>query len=223
MSNTVLIIGESGVGKSTSIRNLDPKETFIINVLGKPMPFMGGKKNYINCDKDNPSGNHVATDKTEVIKGLIMAVNDRRPEIKTLIIDDFNYTMTNEFMRQALIKGFDKFSLIAQNAWSIINCLNATRDDLDCFVLMHSDTDQDGKSKPMTIGKLINDKVKLEGMVTTCLHALIIDGEYKFLTQNDGCHMSKSPYGMFKDGLIDNDLTYVKQQLRKYLNEDINS
>jgi ABC-type dipeptide/oligopeptide/nickel transport system ATPase component len=223
MSNTVLIIGESGSGKSTSIRNLDPSTTFIINVLGKPLPFMGGKKNYVNCDKDNPFGNYVATDNTNTIKGLIMAVNDRRPEIKTLIVDDFNYTMTNEFMRQALTKGFDKFSLIAQNAWSIINCLNSTRDDLDCFVLMHSDTDQDGKSKPMTIGKLINDKVKLEGMVITCLHALIIDGEYKFLTQNDGCHMSKSPYGMFKDGLIDNDLTYIKQQLRKYLNEDVNS
>lgn len=221
MSNTVLIIGESGAGKSTSIKNLDPKETFIINVLGKPLPFIGGKKNYVTCNSENPTGNHVVTDNCNMIKSLIMAVNDRRPEIKTLIIDDFNYTMTNEFMRQALVKGFDKFSLIAQNAWSILSCLNTTRDDLDCFVLMHSDTDQDGKSKPMTIGKLINDKVKLEGMVTICLHALIVDGEYKLLTQNDGFHMAKSPHGMIKEGLIDNDLVYIKQQLRKYLNEDI--
>lgn len=221
MSNTVLIIGESGSGKSTSLKNLDPKETFIINVLGKPLPFVGARKNYKNCDKDNPNGNHVATDNSATIKGLIMAVNDRRPEIKTLVIDDFNYTLTNEFMRQALVKGYEKFSVLGQNAWSILNCLNQTRDDLDCFVISHSDIDQNGKSKPKTIGKMIDEKVCLEGMVTICFHSLIIEGQYKFLTQNDGCHTAKSPHGMFKDALIDNDLVYVKEQIRKYLNEDI--
>lgn len=222
MSNTILIIGESGVGKSTSLKNLDPKSTFIINVLGKPLPFLGARKNYVNCDKDNPTGNQLSTDNTGLIKSLISAINNKRPEIKTLIIDDFNYIMTNEFMRQALTKGYDKFSLIAQNAWSIINELNQTRDDLDCFVISHSETDSSGKSKPKTIGKMIDEKVCLEGMVTTCLHALIIDGYHKFLTQNDGCHMAKSPFGMFKDTLIDNDLSLVKEKMKEYLNQDIN-
>lgn len=221
MSNTVLIIGESGIGKSSSIRTLDPNSTFIINVLGKPLPFKNAKKNYTVCSKDKPDGNTVSTDNTSEIKAYINAVNTRKPNIKTLIIDDFNYTLTNDFMKNAMTKGYDKYTLIAQNAWSIFNDLNKTRDDLDCFVLMHSDTNNDGKSIPMTIGKLINDKIKLEGMVTVCLHALIIDGEHKFLTQNDNTHMAKSPLGMFDKQLIDNDLNYVKQKIQEYLNEDI--
>lgn len=222
MSNTVLIIGESGSGKSTSIRNLDPSTTFIINVLDKPLPFKGARKQYISCNKENPQGNYASSDDSLVIKKLIMAINERRQEIKTIIIDDFNYVLTNEFMRQALVKGYEKFSLLGQNAWSIINELNKTRSDLDCFLISHSQFDDHGKSKPKTIGKMIDDKVCLEGMVTICLHSLIIDGQYKFLTQNDGSHTSKSPFGMFENKLIDNDLLYVKDKIHQYLDEDIN-
>lgn len=222
MSNTVLIIGESGSGKSTSIRNLDPLTTYIINVLDKPLPFRGARRNYLLCNKDNPEGNYSSTDDASKIKSLILAISDRRSDIKTLIIDDFNYVITNEFMRQALVKGYEKFSVLGQNAWSIINALNQTRDDLDCFLISHSQIDEHGKSKPKTIGKMIDEKVCLEGMVTVCLHSLIIDGQYKFLTQNDGHHTAKSPFGMFETKLIDNDLIFIKEKIHQYLNEDIN-
>lgn len=222
MSNAIFIIGESGTGKSTSIRNLDEKTTFIINVLDKPLPFKGARKNYLLCTKDNPEGNYAATDDTMKIKSLINAINERRLDIKTLIIDDFNYILTNEFMRQALVKGYEKFSVLGQNAWSIINTLNKTRPDLDCFLISHSQFDEHGKSKPKTIGKMIDEKVCLEGMTTICLHSLIVDGKYKFLTQNDGVHSAKSPFGMFENSLIDNDLLYVKEKINQYLDEDIN-
>src|SRR5665213_393234 len=102
MSNASLIIGESGTGKSTSIRNLNPSETFIINVLNKPLPFKGYKSFYTKISADAKTGNYYSSDDYQRIEQLIKKVNAERPEIKTLIIDDFQYLMANEFMRRAL-------------------------------------------------------------------------------------------------------------------------
>ena len=220
MSNTTLIIGESGTGKSTSLRNLDPKETFVINVLDKPLPFRGYKAHYKPMTKSNPEGNYYATDDFNLLLRCINAVNERI-EIKNLIIDDFQYIMGNEFMRRALEKGFDKFSDIAQHAWSIIKALTQTRSDLYCFVLSHSDSDAQGRMKCKTIGKMLDDKITLEGMFTIILHTQIVDGEYRFLTQNNGTHIAKSPLYMFEDKLIDNDLQMVRKKMIEYFNEDV--
>lgn len=221
MSNTILVIGESGVGKSTSIKSLNPEETFIINVLGKMLPFKSANKAYKPFNKENPTGNIYSTDNADTIKRLIASVDKNRPEIKNLIIDDYQYVMCNEYMNKALEKGFDKFSLIGQNAWSIIQRLTETRNDLFCFVLSHSETEEDGRVKCKTIGKMIDRTVCLEGMFYVVLHALVRDEKYKFLTQNDGKHLAKSPMGMFNDRLIDNDLNYVKEKISEYINEDI--
>lgn len=221
MSNSVLIIGESGSGKSSSIRNLNPAETFVINVLDKPLPFKGFKKSYTTYSKETPEGNYFSTDNPQWIVKLIQTINESRPDIKTIIVDDWQYVMANAFMRRAMEKGYDKFSELAKNAWEIINALNALRSDLLSVVLSHSDTDQFGKSKCKTIGKMLEDKICVEGMFTIVLHALIADGNYKFLTQNDGIHLAKSPLGMFTDKLIDNDLSQVKDKIDLYLNDDI--
>lgn len=218
MSNTVLVIGESGSGKSTSLRNLNPEETFILGVLDKPLPFRGYKAHYKLMSKSNPDGNYYATDSYELIMRCIKSVNER-PEIKTFIIDDFQYVMGNEFMRRALEKGFDKFSEIAQHAWTIIKELTSTRPDLYCFVLSHSDADVNGRMKCKTIGKMLEDKITLEGMFTSIFHALIIDGQFKFLTQNDGAFMAKTPLGMFEDKFIDNDLQIVLDGMENYFND----
>lgn len=221
MSNTILIIGESGSGKSTSIRNLNPLETVIINVLDKPLPFKGFKKNYIKMATEDKKVNYFATDEANKIKQAIDKVNQSRPEVKNIIIDDFQYIMANEFMRRALERGFDKFSEIGQKTWDLIKHISQGREDINCFILSHSDTDQSGKIKCKTIGKMLDDKICVEGMFTIVLHALTSDNKYKFLTQNDGTHLAKSPLGMFKEKYIDNDLLEINKAINDYFNDDI--
>lgn len=222
MSNSVLIIGHSGIGKSTSIESLPPEETFIINVLGKVLPFKGSNKKYIPLSEDRMTGNYFCSDSSSTIIKVISFINHKRPDIKNLVIDDFTYSITNEYMSKIMVKGFDKFSELAKNAWQIMNDLSKCRADLYSFVLSHSDQGDDGIIKCKTIGKLIDKTVCLEGMATIVLHALVIEGEHKFLTQNDGLHLAKSPKDMFKDKIIPNDLNLVKITMENYLNEDIN-
>ena len=216
MSECTLVIGESGTGKSTSLRNLDPKETYIINVLDKPLPFRGYKANYKVTTKENPLGNYKATDDfDEIIKG-IKYININRPDIKNIIIDDYQYVLANEYMRRAKERGFDKFTEIAQHAWLVIKELTECRNDLFAFVLCHSDADSSGKMKCKTIGKMLDEKITLEGMFTCVLHTQIIDSKYKFLTQNNGNFLAKSPFGMFDEQYIDNDLQYVRKRIIEY-------
>ncbi len=127
--------------------------------------------------------------------------------------------MANEFMERACEKGFDKFSEMAQHMWKVMCAITSTRSDLTCFVLSHNEIDNTGMSKPKTVGKMLDDKITLEAMVTVCLHTQVKDGEYKFLTQNDGGHVCKSPMGMFEEVLIDNDLLIVKEAIENYFND----
>lgn len=215
MANLTLIIGESGTGKSSSIRNLDPSETYLVNVLDKPLPFKGFKNKY----QQKEGGNYACCDNSPRICKIIDTISKERDNIKNVIIDDFQYIMANEFMRRAKERGFDKFTEIAQNAWEIISSAGRARDDLNIFILSHSETSEGGRVKCKTIGKMLDEKITLEGMFTTVLHSLVIDGEYKFLTQNDGKHNAKSPMGMFEDKYIDNDLLSIKQVITNYFGE----
>jgi hypothetical protein len=122
-------------------------------------------------------------------------------------------------MRRAKETGFTKFTEIGQHTWQLINHLMKCRDDLTCFVLSHSDTGSDGKIKCKTIGRMLEEKVTLEGMFTTVFHTAIIDSKYKFITQYDGTHIAKSPMGMFDDKYIDNDLLFVKEKINDYFKE----
>jgi hypothetical protein len=127
--------------------------------------------------------------------------------------------MANEFMRRATEKGFEKFSEIAQHMWLVMSTITSARDSLTCFVLSHSEIDSLGISKPKTVGKMLDDKITLEAMVTTVLHTLVKDNEYQFLTQNDASHICKSPMGLFRDEYIDNDLLIVKKAIEDYFDE----
>lgn len=221
MSNTTLIMGESGSGKSTSLRNLNPNETFILNVLNKPLPFKGFKKNYFALSGTGEIGNYYSSDEYEKIMRIISLVNTKRLDIKNLVIDDFQYLMGNEFMRRVTERGYDKFSEIGQHAWSVINALIKCREDLNCFVLSHTDIGENGKMKCKTIGRMLDDKITIEGMFTCVLHTVVEDGRYKFLTQGDGYRIAKSPMDMFEDKYIDNDLYFVNQKMNQYFGEDI--
>jgi len=221
MSNISLIIGESGTGKSTSIRNLDPAETFIINIIDKPLPFRGYRKKYIGMSTDWTTGNYCATDDYAKIIKAANFISTKRQDIKTIIIDDFQFVMTNEFMRRCMERGFDKFSEIGNHAWSILNTLKSLREDIDCFILSHSEMDESGRMKVKTIGKLLSEKYGMEAAVSMLLQTEINDGKYCFITQGDARHIAKSPMGMFEERTIPNDLAFVKSKMHHYYNEDI--
>lgn len=211
MSNVVIILGESGTGKSTSLRNLNPDETFIINVLNKPLPFRGYKKLY-NADKKNL----VETDNYRLIIKYLEAINERRPEIKSIIIDDFSFLMNNEFMHRCREKGFDKFTDMGANVFNIMDTCQNFRDDLYCYILCHTEKDHANMIKPKTVGKMTGDYVGLAERATIVLHTQIIDRHYSFLTQNDGMHVAKTPMGMFDEPYIDNDLNEIRKVIDEY-------
>lgn len=221
MANTSLIIGESGTGKSTSIRNLNPEETFIINVLNKPLPFRGYKTQYTKLSSDGMVGNYFPSDNYEYIERVVKGVSNKRLEIKTLIIDDFQYLMANEFMNRALERGYDKFSEIGKHAHDLLKLLPTLREDLDIFILTHSESNDQGKMKIKTIGKMLDEKITIEGMYAMVLQTELTNGVYNFITQGDARHIAKSPMGMFENRNIPNDLLLVKQRMNEYYNEDI--
>lgn len=221
MSNASIIMGESGTGKSTSIRNLDPKETFIVNVLNKPLPFRGYKTNYTKLSSDGITGNLYSSTSYEQVHRILRLINDKRLEIKTLIIDDFTYLMTYDFMDRALEKGYDKFTMMAKNANDLLKQLPCLREDLDVFVLNHSEIDSNGKMKIKTIGKMLDEKIVIEGIFTMILQTQLSNEGYSFLTQGDINHIAKSPMGMFETKNIPNDLMFVKQKMAEYNNGDI--
>jgi AAA domain len=219
MSNTILVIGRSGSGKSSSLRNLDSESTFIISVLDKPLPFKGYKKHYIPLKSwEDEEGNYFATDDWQKINKCIQTIDKNRPEITTLVIDDIQYVLANEFMKRSAERGYDKYSEMGMHYWSIINTAMSCRSNLLTFFLSHNEIDSNGQSKVKTIGKMLDEKITIEGLFTTVLHTQVDDGKYQFLTQSDGMHNAKSPLGMFENQLIENDLAIVIDKVNEYFN-----
>lgn len=210
----ILIIGESGTGKSTAIETLDPAETFIIQVVNKPLPFKGFKSKYPLKTKDNNGNRVVAKDWTWVIKTLQMIESNSK--FKNIIIDDFQYILSSEYMSRAMERGYDKFTEMAQHYYQIIEMAQQMREDLNIIFLSHNEQKDDGTSKVKTIGKLLDDKLTVEGLFTIVLNTKIEDGNYFFETQNNGFNTSKSPKGMFEDLKIPNDLQYVIDKVSEY-------
>jgi len=202
MGIPVFILGQSGTGKSTSLRNFKSNEIALINVMSKPLPFKGAFTETYNGD-----------DYAEIAKSI------NKSKKKTIVIDDAQYLMANEFMRRALEKGYDKFTEIANNFWTLINGItNGLDNDVIVYFLMHTDTSDDGCEKAKTIGKMLDEKICIEGMVSIVLKTAVKDGVYKFVTQNNGRDTVKSPLGMFTTFEIDNDLKIVDQTIREYWN-----
>lgn len=227
MAQGILVIAESGAGKSTSIENLDPKETFIINVANKPLPFKGWKKKYVLWSKDNPSGNLYTGSSAQQIEACLGYVNSKRPEIKTIVVDDFQYMSSFEFFDRSDEKGYEKFTQIGANLARIARMPKDLRDDLTIIFLTHAEesTDLEGKRKfkAKTIGRMVDEKLSLEGLFSIVLFGKVKkdkDGNIRFIfeTQNNGENTCKSPKGMFPDFEIPNDLAYVKQAIQAYEN-----
>lgn len=217
MGKIVYVIGKSGTGKSTAIRNLDPDSTFIINVCNKDLPFRGSASKY-QVKSDTHKGNlYVTSDHNKIIK-TIEGIGNTRADIKTLIIDDFNYILTHDVFANIMIKGYDKWSLLAKAINDILETIQKVRNDLYVFIMWHTELDVDGSTKIKTMGKMIDNQLTPEGMSGIVLHTQIRDKKYKFMTNTDGHHLAKSPMGMFEDELIDNDLQFVIEKMNEYYN-----
>ena len=165
MSELIGIVGATGTGKSTAImqdpdlgiEGLNPKETFIINIANKPLPFKGWKKHFVPLNKDG-EGNLLNSDNPIDVLKVLDYIDKVKTDIKYIIIDDFQYVLAFEFMSKALEKGFDKFSIMAKNAFDILNKGRKLRDDLKVFVLTHSEEyqkDFETVRKMKTIGGVV--------------------------------------------------------------------
>lgn len=203
MGIPVLILGESGSGKSASMRNFKQGEIGIVNVAGKPLPF-----------KSDLTG--FKTDDYVQITSIL-----KKAKAKSIVIDDAQYLMANEFMRRSAEKGYDKFTDIGKNYWSLImTVVNELADDVVVYFLSHIERDQGGNEKIKTIGKMLDEKITVEGMFSIVLKTSAQDGKYSFLTQTSGMDTAKSPIGLFEDHQIDNDLKYVDKKIREYYELD---
>ena len=203
MGVTVFILGASGTGKSYSMKRFPKDKMALINVQGKVLPFRGsGQIQQLRTDKSDAIMTAMKT----------MAGNG----IKSIIIDDYQYVMANEYMSRCYENGYNKFTEIGRHAWDILNTIRDLPQDVIVYILCHIDRDDNGKEKIKTIGKLLDEKICLEGMATIVLKTAVADGKYTFLTQNSGNDTVKSPEGMFPSYAIENDLYYVDQKIRAY-------
>lgn len=207
MGVPVLIMGRSGSGKSASLRNFN-KDVFVVNVNNKPLPF-----------RNNEHLKVLNTDEYLKIKPALKAAYDKG--IKTAVIDDAGYLLTSKFMaNHRQMKGnsqFDLYNEIADNFYSLIKFVaDELPSDMVVYMIMHEEMNDMGYTKPKTIGKLLDDKVCVEGMFTIVLHSMKLDGKYVFATNTDGLDVTKSPIGMFDTTYIENDLCKVDETIRNY-------
>ena len=198
----VLLIGQSGSGKSTSLRNFKGEEVAVVNVLGKPLPFKSDIKAG-KCD-----------DYAAILKAIA-----NTPK-KTIVIDDANYLITSEFMNKSSIKGYDKYNELANNFWNLINGIKNIEGGKTVYLIMHEDTDENGNVKPKTIGKLLDDKVNIQGMFTICIRSMYDNGNYIFRLKTNGQDCVKTPFGMFDDEQMENDLKAFDKVVREYYELD---
>jgi len=198
----VLLVGPSGSGKSTSLRNFNKDEVAVINVLGKPLPF----KNDIKAPK--------LDDYAQILKAIAGTKK------KTIVIDDAGYLLTNEFMNKSSVKGYDKYNEMANNFFNLINGIKNLEGGKTVYLIMHEDIDEFGNVKPKTIGKLLDDKVNIQGMFTICIRSMFDNGNYIFRLKTNGQDCVKTPFGMFEEDTMENDLKEFDKVVRDYYELD---
>lgn len=224
MSNLVLILGESGAGKSTSIKGLDPKETVIFNILGKRLPFKGSASLY---SKENK--NLFKIDEWQTVTEYLKSINNKAPHVKNVVLDDAVYIMRTEFFNRSAERGFDKYNELADHFRKIIATCSSLRDNLNIFMLMHIETiEADGGIigyKSSSVGKLLDKMYRPEENVAITLFAQPKYSdkgvpEYGFYTHRmkiNGIEIpAKTPEGMFEEDFIPNDLSIVVKAMNEY-------
>lgn len=213
MSKLIGVMGESGAGKSTSLRNLDPATTYIIDADKKGLSWKGWKNQY-----NSENRNYIAIDDPNTIRSLCRNINEKASHIKTLVIDTLNGIMVADEMRRSKEKGFDKWQDLASCVWGIVDDCLKFREDLTVIFICHSQTDMNENgylwTRIKTSGKKL-DKIVLESKFNTVLLAKCIDGKHIFETQSN-FSTAKSPMGAFETMEIDNDMQKVIEALEEF-------
>ena len=194
----VLILGYSASGKSASMRNFNDNEIGVLNVAGKPLPF----KKYLNKVDNPPYGQIYAT----------LEAN----KLNCYVIDDANYLMAFENFSKADENGYGKFTTMAVNFEKVLTAIRNTSYDTIVYVMMHPDTDENGRLKPKTIGKMLDNQLTIEGLFSIVLFADVDEQGYHFITRQHPHAPVKTPMDMFKEQRIDNDLKAVDTTIREY-------
>lgn len=202
MAQMVLVIGESGTGKSTSLRNCDPATTAVVNPVGKPLPFKG-KFEMLNS----------VTDARKIIKFMNQQVAAGK---KLIAVDDFQYILAVPYMNRIKETGWDKYNDFGANYFEIIEVCKDLPDDVVVVYYSHLETLDNGLTTVKLIGKLLREKITIEGLFTVVLRTGVAEAKYYFYTQNSGKDTVKSPIGMFPAYAIDNDMNHVADKIRNY-------
>lgn len=219
-SKLVGIVGATGTGKSTSIKHLDPKETYIINTAKKELPFKGAEKMY-NADNKN----YKEVDEITEITRLLKTLSEKAPHIKNVVIEDSNYMMAFRMADKANEVGFQKFTVLAKDMVDLFREARRLRDDLKIFYFTHPETVEDSGEivgyKMKTSGKMLDNQIVLEGLFTICLYTHVDEAKdgtasYSFVTNRYKKYPAKSPDGMFTDIKIPNNLQLVVNTIDEY-------
>lgn len=203
MATAVLIMGESGSGKSASLRNFSPNEISVFNVTSKPLPFKQGKTKIPKIDNATYA---------DIANALA------NPNKRAYVIDDAGYLLSFEMFKRANETGYSKFTDMAKNFFDMLDFINTKLpNDIIVYITMHTEDDSEmHKTKAKTIGKMIDQNLNLEGLFTIVLRAMQTEDGYKFITRDDRVSTAKSPMGMFESDKIDNDLKEVDRIIREY-------
>ena len=212
MSVATLVLGESGQGKSTSLRNMNPVETLLIQTIKKPLPFRSSTWKYFNPESEKTGSIFVRDNSDEII--AIMNKTKR----KVIVIDDWNLIMTNDYMRRSDEKGFQKFSDIGRSAWNLLMASSSLPDDVRVYLLGHTEVSETGQTKAKTIGKMLDQTCPVESMLTIVLKTKVVNGNYLFSTVNNGQDTVKVPMGLFETENVENDLQKVDDAIVEYFN-----
>lgn len=208
MSIATMILGQSGTGKTASLRNLSPEKTLLIQAVPKPLPF---KSNWKLVSAENKDGNILVSDNWDQI---CKAMQKTSREI--IVIDDLQYVLANEFMARAHEVGFTKFTEMARHYFDIVTTATRLPENKRVYLLSHTDVSDQGQVKAKTIGKLLDEKITIEGLLTIVLRTHVINGQYVFSTHNNGSDTVKSPLGLFDEEHIENDLAAVDKAITEY-------
>lgn len=230
MSQLICLCGFSNTGKSTSLKYLDPKSTFIISCTNKQLQIPGFRKKYPKVEiKDKKLvGNWYISNNYTQIEQILNLISKTREDIKVVCIDDMNYCLSNEVMQNALVKGYEKFSVQAKNYYDLIQSCSTLREDLTVVLISHivnAGSDLDPQYKLFTSGKLLDTTVNIDGLFSYIIYSerYIDDNEevkYRFKTRTDGNDTCRSVAGCFEDKYIEPNMKYVIDKINEFENGD---